>query len=707
MTRLRRAFAPAREQKTSRAGQLLAIQAFGQPHWTSRNESALAREGYERNAICHRCVRMIAEAVAAIPWLIYEGDAEAADHPLHDLLARPNPFDSGVGFIETICANLMLYGNAYVEAATLDGVLREFYALRPDRMSVVPGRNGWPSAYVYRAGADETRYALRGDGLEPVLHIRLFNPFDDYYGLAPLAAAQMALDTHNAASYWNKALLDNSARPSGALVYARPDGAHLTDEQFTRLKEELEENFSGAFNAGRPLLLEGGLDWKALSLSPKDMDFSQTRDSAAREIALTFGVPPLLLGLPGDNTYANFQEANRAFWRQTVIPLVGRLHKSFAAWLTPAYGALRFEANLDRIDALAEERALEWRRIGAADFLTLDERREAAGYGPAPRDGAAQGFVAQQNVAKDLGGQDNAALELRYSPDQPRAPAGSTNGGQWVPAGGGGSGGGKIGGGGRDTTQRTSLAMNIDPNIANDPGGLLHDVQYRPGRTGRIFPGPGGPTYEQLDRLDATREEAVTLMTRVRARDPAWRPGAVLTNPADVESDIARYESWRNDARARLDELSPGGIGDNNPPEPFRIFPNLLGRRAKISERDNDETRRSLYRENQSADIFFAAGHSVEQSPKVAGQKNPDFRIDGTLFDNYAPRSVSLRNIRGLIQQKINENQAKSIILNLRDTPVTVQDIDNYLLFYPIDGLDKLWIVDRWGEIHYLRDEKR
>ena len=183
-------------------------------------------------------------------------------------------------------------------------------------------------------------------------------------------------------------MLDNSARPSGALVYARPDGAHLTDEQFTRLKEELEENFSGALNAGRPLLLEGGLDWKALSLSPKDMDFSQTRDGAAREIALAFGVPPLLLGLPGDNTYSNFQEANRAFWRQSVIPLVGRLQKSFAAWLTPAYGPLRLAANLDSIDALAEERALEWRRIDAAGFLTLDEQRAAAGYGPAP-----QGFV--------------------------------------------------------------------------------------------------------------------------------------------------------------------------------------------------------------------------------------------------------------------------------------------------------------------------
>jgi hypothetical protein len=97
----------------------------------------------------------------------------------------------------------------------------------------------------------------------------------------------------------------------------------------------------------------------------------------------------------------------------------------------------------------------------------------------------------------------------------------------------------------------------------------------------------------------------------------------------------------------------------------------------------------------------------VEQRPNVEGQKNPDFRINGTLFDNYAPRSVSLRNIRGIIQKKVEENQAKNIILNLRDTPVTVQECNNYLLLYPVDGLDKLWIVDKWGEIHYSRDGKR
>jgi HK97 family phage portal protein len=84
----------------------------------------------------------------------------------------------------------------------------------------------------------------------------------------------------------------------------------------------LQEGFAGAKNAGRPLLLEGGLDWKPLSLTPAELDFINTKNAAARDIALALGVPPMLLAIPGDNTYSNYAEANRAFWRQTVIPLV-------------------------------------------------------------------------------------------------------------------------------------------------------------------------------------------------------------------------------------------------------------------------------------------------------------------------------------------------------------------------------------------------
>jgi HK97 family phage portal protein len=450
-TRLFGAAAPAREAKASRAAKLLAMHSIGQPQWTARNSAALTREGYERNAVGHRCVRMVAEAAASVPWLLYEGAGDVPDHPLLALIERPNPTDTCVSFIEAICANLLLYGNAYIESVLLDGQLRELYALRPDRMRVEPGRNGWPAAFVYRAQGEEARYVMQGEGIEPILHIRLFHPLDDYYGFSPLAAAQVALDTHNAASFWNKALLDNSARPSGALVYSGPDGAHLSDEQFTRLKQELEENFSGADNAGRPLLLEGGLDWRALSLSPKDMDFAESKAGAAREIALAFGVPPLLLGLPGDNTFANYSEANRAFWRQTVLPLVTRVQKSFQAWLRPGFGDFRLDYNADRLEALATERASEWDRIGKASFLTLDEQREAVGYGPAPKDGV---------FAKWGGG-----FERRYSPSQPRTPAGSAEGGQCTSGGGGGGG---VTGSVSLLGDGEQVVLNIDPNVASD-----------------------------------------------------------------------------------------------------------------------------------------------------------------------------------------------------------------------------------------------
>jgi HK97 family phage portal protein len=113
------------------------------------------------------------------------------------------------------------------------------------------------------------------------------------------------------------------------------------------------------------------------------MDFLDAKNSAAREIALAFGVPPMLLGIPGDNTYANFQEANRVFWRQTILPLASRVGSAIAHWLAPQFGeSLRIVVDADRIDALASDRAALWERIATAPFLTLNEKREATGYAP-------------------------------------------------------------------------------------------------------------------------------------------------------------------------------------------------------------------------------------------------------------------------------------------------------------------------------------
>jgi HK97 family phage portal protein len=314
---------------------------------------------------------------------VFEGAQEREAHPLSLLLARPNARQDGNAFLEMLVSHLLLAGNAYIEGVVLDGTVRELYALRPDRMKLVSGPDGWAEAYEYGVGGRSVRFDQTASPVPPILHLTFFHPLDDHYGLAPIEPAAVAIDTHNAGSKWNKALLDNAARPSGALVYAGPEGAVLSDSQFDRLKRELTETYQGAVNAGRPLLLEGGLDWKAMSLTPKDMDFLEAKHTAAREIALAFGVPPMVLGIPGDNTYANFQEANRCFFRQTVLPLASRIGNSFAQWLAPQFGdGIRIVVDTDRIDALAADRAALGERVSNAAFLTLNEKREAVGYAP-------------------------------------------------------------------------------------------------------------------------------------------------------------------------------------------------------------------------------------------------------------------------------------------------------------------------------------
>jgi HK97 family phage portal protein len=382
--------------KSALAGPCFAFDRLASPAWAPRDYAAFAREGFMQNAVLYRSVRMIAEAAASVPLLLYRGTEEIAEHPLLDLLARPNPACSAPDLLEACYGFLLVSGNAWLEAVAVGGSIRELHPLRPDRMRVVPGPDGWPEAHEYTANGKTTRLAGEAvPGVARILHIKLFHPLSDHYGLSPIEAAASAVDIHNTASRWNKALLDNSARPSGALVYTSRDG-NLTAEQYDRLKAELEQGFQGAARAGRPLLLEGGLDWKSMSLTPKDMDFIEAKHVAAREIALALGVPPMLLGIPGDNTYSNYQEATRTFWRSTVLPLVSRTAKSLFLWLAPALAGVRpsgsdtvappldLRPDLDAIEALSTEREALWSRINAATFLTPDEKRAAVGYGPTP-----------------------------------------------------------------------------------------------------------------------------------------------------------------------------------------------------------------------------------------------------------------------------------------------------------------------------------
>ena len=371
------------------AGGFIELHALLNPRWALGNAAAFAREGFAANPVAYRCIMMIARAVAAVPFKSAPPEEEdapalrAAAARVLKLLRRPNDLQSGRELIEALIAHVLISGNGWLKATLVEGRPVALHVLNPERVEVVTDRDGWPVAWDYEVQGKRVRLRQRADEpIAPVMQLRLFSPFSDIEGLSPFAAAARAVDIHNAAAGWCKALLDNAARPSGALIY-RGEGP-LSREQFERLREELRSTYAGAANAGRPLVLEGGLEWMALSHSPKDMEHIEIRHVAAREIALAFGVPPMLLGIPGDNTYANYAEANRAFWSQTVLPLARRLAEHLSMWLAPAWEAedLHLAPDTDALEVYAPDREAQFRRLNEATFMTTNEKRAALGLPP-------------------------------------------------------------------------------------------------------------------------------------------------------------------------------------------------------------------------------------------------------------------------------------------------------------------------------------
>ena len=405
-------------RKSSRAGAAVAALGLAPARWTPRRYDRLAEEGYRKNVVAYRCVREVARACASVPWLLYRGRREMDTHPVLDLLRRPNPRQSGPELIEAAVGHLLLSGNAYFEVVRPDDAPpRELYALRPDRMRVVPDVSGVPCAYRYEVEGRSLDWPVDPmTGASDVLHLRDFHPLDDWYGLSPIEAAAAAIDQYNAAAEHNAALLQNGARPSGALVFRSDPGP----DGIRRVEEALLDRTQGPRQAGRPLVLGGDVDWKELGLSPKDMDFAATKAQAAREIAAAFGVPHLL-AVSGEATFSNRADARLELWEHTVIPLLDRLSSALASWLGPMFGQdLRLAHDLDEIPALAPRRRMKWQQIQAAGFLTLNEKRQALGYEPIE---AGDGDTEQKN---------SEDYERIHGRPQPRIPVGQSDAGRWT-----------------------------------------------------------------------------------------------------------------------------------------------------------------------------------------------------------------------------------------------------------------------------------
>lgn len=375
------------EKKASRTAPLLVATGLHNPIWTPRQYETLAEEGYQKNIIVYRCVSLIARGIASVPWQVYKGTLRQEVHPLLTLLQHPNPRQGLSSFMESLTAYLLLSGNAYIEMVSSEKDPLELYLLRPDRMRIVPGTGGIPEAFEYTLNGQSIRIPVDPlDGRSRLLHLKTFNPLHDWYGMSPIEVAAYAIDQHNAVATHNLSLLQNGGRPTGALQFhPGKDEDLLTEDQRQRLRQDLREMVEGNHNSGRVLIMEGNFEWKEMGLSPKDLDFIEGKYLSAREIAQVYGVPPMLIGVPGDATFSNYKEARYHLWEDTILPLLEFIKGEFNQWLPEFFeGNLTLDYDTESIPALAPKREALWGKVEKASFLTVNEKRALLGYPPIP-----------------------------------------------------------------------------------------------------------------------------------------------------------------------------------------------------------------------------------------------------------------------------------------------------------------------------------
>ncbi len=365
------------------------------PAWRAKNYLGYSREGYIENATVYACINMRAKALAGINWRVFKKQANGKKvpldaHPLLNLLENPNPIFSGAEFDASESAYMDLAGNTYThlvgggasDLAPLTKPPIELWLLRPDLVAPVPDTSGIPTKYQYRTTQSAGSEAVEYDRTR-IIHRKQFHPTDPIFGLAPTEAAAKGIDTLNAYIDFNYRLLKRNGAPQGVIIAK----TKMSDEQYKRLMKQSNDLFNNPNNAGGFKLIEGNeVDVKQFQMTFQDMQFTQGEESRALNICTTYGVPPELIGIQGHKTYANYLEARRAFYLETILPEKDAIRNKRNQKLTILYGpGIYLDYDRDDIEALSEDQKTIWERAQAvpkSSLGTINEAREMVGMEP-------------------------------------------------------------------------------------------------------------------------------------------------------------------------------------------------------------------------------------------------------------------------------------------------------------------------------------
>lgn len=356
------------------------------PEWPASTFLNHVDQGYSKNELVYACIAEKATSTPEATLRVYDALGRRGeplqDHPLRRLLANPNPLMSEFELFELLSVHLDLAGNAFWEKVRdRSGRVVELWPVRPDRVRM-------------KRGNHSVSYGFAVDGSKTVpidvVHFKLPNPVDPMVGTPPMRAALRATALDNEATDFVKALLQNHAIP-GVVVKMSNLESVLDDTTTDRLKAKWRASYGGK-NRGEPAFLQAGMDVQELGLNLKDLEFPDLRTISESRICMSFGVPPIIVGAKvglDRSTFANFAEARRAFWEQTLMPLQRRLRDTIAAQLLPdmpggtgTRGLVNVSLRWDtsEVIALRESEVDRWTRateaFRAGGLTVNDYRRE-------------------------------------------------------------------------------------------------------------------------------------------------------------------------------------------------------------------------------------------------------------------------------------------------------------------------------------------
>ena len=348
------------------------------------NYTELANKAYKRHPTLFAAIRQITSAAKAVPWAAYQAAEDdrvllPAAHQLSKLLLNPSGSGGWQRFLQRTIVYLYVGGWVWLvkarSGAKGDGKVQTIHAIRPDLLKLERGENG-TVAYQYRTSPEEK--PSRSYPASDVTSLLVLDPTSDMKGLSPISVASVSVEQGNSARLWNKNLLSNSARPSVMLI--GKGVGNLGIEERERIETKFESRFSGYKKAGKVGFIQGDIDVKELGMSPEEMEWLEGQMAADRLCAITVGVPPQLVGDTKSQTFANYEQARRSLYLETVLPFLCELRDELNTWLVPEFGDdLTVDFITDDVDALQESGNTRADRLAKSDWMTLGEKRSAAG----------------------------------------------------------------------------------------------------------------------------------------------------------------------------------------------------------------------------------------------------------------------------------------------------------------------------------------